>query len=76
MPAFIPVTFEVGVLLGAFGTVAAFFFRSRLWPGKRGERVGDDFTILVRATDASFELDRARHIGSRHEIAVAVTGGD
>src|SRR5581483_7498493 len=45
IPAFIPVTFEVGVLLGAFATVRAFFVRSRLWPGRRGEAVNEDFTI-------------------------------
>ena len=35
IPAFIPVTFEVTVLLGGLVSVAAFFFRSRLFPGKR-----------------------------------------
>lgn len=34
IPAFIPVTFEVTVLLGGLISVAAFFFRSRLYPGK------------------------------------------
>lgn len=34
IPAFIPVTFEVTVLLGGLVSVAAFFFRSRLFPGK------------------------------------------
>lgn len=35
IPAFIPVTFEVTVLFGGLLSVAAFFFRSRLFPGKR-----------------------------------------
>lgn len=35
IPAFIPVTFEVTVLFGGLISVAAFLFRSRLFPGKR-----------------------------------------
>lgn len=34
VPAFIPVAFEITVLLGGLTTVAGFFFRSRLFPGK------------------------------------------
>ncbi len=34
IPAFIPVTFEVTVLLGGLVSVAVFFFRNRLFPGK------------------------------------------
>jgi len=35
IPAFIPVTFEVTVLLGGLVTVAAFLIRSRLFPGRQ-----------------------------------------
>jgi len=35
IPAFIPVTFEVTVLLGGLVSVAGFFCRSRLYPGKK-----------------------------------------
>lgn len=35
IPAFIPVTFEVTVLFGGLVSVAAFFFRNRLFPGKK-----------------------------------------
>lgn len=34
IPAFIPVAFEITILFGALTTVAAFFFRSRLFPSK------------------------------------------
>ncbi len=74
IPAFIPVTFEVGVLLGAFATVLAFFFRSRLWPGRRGETIGDRFTIIVRAHNGAFERDDAEQIAGRHHIAINVVG--
>src|SRR5207245_1875006 len=33
--AFIPISFEIPVLLGGLTTVAALFFRTRLYPGKR-----------------------------------------
>ena len=78
IPAFIPVTFEVGVLLAAFATVLGFFFRSRLWPGKRTkalERTTDDrFVVVLRADDASFERDAAERIAARHGIGIATTG--
>jgi molybdopterin-containing oxidoreductase family membrane subunit len=78
IPAFIPVTFEVGVLLAAVATVLGFFFRSRLWPGKRIEamdRTSDDgFVVVLRADDASFERDAAERIAARHGIGIAVTG--
>jgi len=60
-PAFIPVTFELTVLFGALGSAAAFFFRSRLFPGRPAEalpRVTDDRFALVLAQDGA----RAREV--------------
>ena len=37
LPAYVPVTFEVMVLLAGLGVVLAFFLRSRLFPGKRAK---------------------------------------
>ncbi|MGZ5472884.1 MAG: quinol:electron acceptor oxidoreductase subunit ActD [Thermoanaerobaculia bacterium] len=78
IPAFIPVTFEVGVLLAAFATVLGFLFRSRLWPGKRArapERTTDDgFVVVLRADDASFERDAAERIAARHGVGIATAG--
>ena len=78
IPAFIPVTFEVGVLLAAFATVLGFLFRSRLWPGKRAralERTTDDgFVVVLRADDASFERATAERIAGRHGVGIATTG--
>lgn len=67
LPAFVPVTFEVGVLLAAFGTVLALLWRSRLYPGKEADiidpRVTDDrFVVLLEEHDASFEHDRVRDL--------------
>ncbi len=57
--AFLPVTFEVTVLLAALATAAAFFFRTRLFPGNRPvlihPRVTDDvFALVLEKKDASF----------------------
>ena len=49
-PNFVPVTFEVTILLCALGMVATFFFRNHLFPG-RAPRVMD-----LRATDDRFIL--------------------
>ena len=73
IPAFIPVTFEVGVLLAAFATVGAFFVRSRLWPGKRGKAVHDNFTVVVRADNAAFEAAGAQRIADARGIALEVS---
>ena len=76
IPAFIPITFEVAVLLGALATVLAFFFRCRLWPGKRGENVGENFTVVVHAGNAAFERADAERIAAQHQIGITVTGAD
>jgi molybdopterin-containing oxidoreductase family membrane subunit len=79
IPAFVPVTFEVAVLFGALATVAAFFIRSRLWPGKKGRTpagaTDGTFVVVVRASDAAFDPDAARRIADRHGVGLAVEGG-
>jgi Ni/Fe-hydrogenase subunit HybB-like protein len=76
IPAFIPVTFEVGVLLAAAATVLGFFFRSKLWPGKKGEPVPDDFTVIIRAHNAAFEPADAARVAARHNVAIRIEGGE
>jgi len=54
LPAFIPIIFEMGVLLAGLGVVATLFVRCRLWPGRAANqpdlRVTDDrFVIVARA---------------------------
>lgn len=67
LPALVPVTFELGVLLAAFATVTALLIWSRLRP--RGTtpstqphvRASDDrFVILVREDDAGFDPEAFR----------------
>lgn len=53
LPAFVPVTFEVMVLVAGLGAAFAFLYRQRLYPGKRpllpASRISDDiFAALVR----------------------------
>src|SRR5437899_1195668 len=60
--AFVPIAFEIPVLLGGLATVAALFFRTRLYPGKReqlmAERVTNDtFALALRKRDG---FDRRR----------------
>ncbi|MBI3682664.1 MAG: DUF3341 domain-containing protein [Acidobacteria bacterium] len=60
LPAFVPVTFEVMVLCAGLSTVFAFFFVSRLWPGKKPRlldpAVTDDrFALVLEATDATYD---------------------
>jgi hypothetical protein len=51
LPAFIPVTFEVMVLLGGLGVVLTLFLRCRLFPGKEASPLfsgtTDDRFVLV-----------------------------
>ena len=67
--AFIPISFEIPVLLGGLTTVAALFFRTRLYPGKRehlmAERVTNDtFALALRKRDG-FDMRRAREVLER-----------
>jgi Protein of unknown function (DUF3341) len=62
--AFVPICFELTVLLSGLATVAALFLRARLYPGKKeflfAEGVTDDtFALVLRRRDSSFDMDRA-----------------
>ena len=67
LPALVPVTFELTVLLGAFATLGALLARRRLYPRVRPERaerqphrgVTDDrFVVLVLEHDGAFSSRR------------------
>ncbi len=51
VPAFVPITFEITVLIAGITTAIAFFFRSKLFPLKRIElhnsKVSDDRFVIV-----------------------------
>ncbi|HKE23221.1 MAG TPA: DUF3341 domain-containing protein [Bryobacteraceae bacterium] len=63
--AFIPISFELTVLVGALATVAALFLRAELYPGKRSggtvkDATNDTFVLIIRRRDASFDASKAR----------------
>jgi hypothetical protein len=65
--AFVPITFELTVLLGALSTVAALFVRARLYPGKPGvlaaEGVTDNvFALVLREPETTFARRRVDRI--------------
>jgi hypothetical protein len=77
-PAFVPVMFEVGVLVGGLSTVAALLIISRLYPGKKPSLahpgVTDDrFVVLIAAPQSSPERGRAAALCRIHN---AVEIGD
>jgi hypothetical protein len=65
--AFIPISFELAVLMGALATVAALFLRARLFPGRReclmAEGVTDHmFALVIRK---STDTDGGREVLER-----------
>jgi hypothetical protein len=68
--AFVPVTFEVGVLLAALGAVGAVFGLSRLpmhwhplFGSKEFERASDDgFFISIESWDTKFDQHQTREL--------------
>ena len=62
--AFLPISFELTVLFGGLATVAAFFLRARLFPGKREclaapDVTNDEFALVLRKRDSSFDAGLA-----------------
>ena len=65
--AFLPIAFEITVLLAGLSTVAAFFLRGRLYPWKQPKfnfpGVTDDtFALVLEHADASFDEAEAEKI--------------
>ena len=65
--AFVPICFELTVLLSGLATVAALFLRARLYPGKReslfAEGVTDDtFALVLRKSEEPFDIHSARKL--------------
>lgn len=78
-PLFIPVTFELTVLFSGLIAIGVLFARNRMWLfSKRRvfERVTDDrFVLVLKQSDASFDIDKAARLFSRHN-AINVVEGD
>lgn len=71
LPAFVPVAFELLVLLAGLATAAALLFRSRLFPGSSGgppdPRVTDDrYVLVVSRTDAAVSEEQLAELCTRH----------
>ena len=65
--AFLPVTFEITVLLAGLTTAAAFFFRSGLYPGARvnlldPEITNHRFVVVLYHKNAGFDPQLAKRI--------------
>ncbi|HLJ87680.1 MAG TPA: DUF3341 domain-containing protein [Candidatus Angelobacter sp.] len=65
--AFVPITFELTILLGGLSTIFALLLRTRMFPGKKerlpAEGVTDDtFALVLRKRDASFNAAQARQV--------------
>jgi hypothetical protein len=65
--AFVPVCFELTVLIGGLGTVGAFLLRARLFPGKREELpvlgvTNNVFAVVTRAPRGANDGELARRI--------------
>jgi hypothetical protein len=78
-PLFIPVTFELTVLFSGLIAIGVLFLRNRLWLFSKRlvfDRVTDDrFVIVLKQTDASFDVHRAMRLFSKHG-AIKVIEGD
>lgn len=62
--AFVPICFELTVLISGLATVAALFLRARLYPGKKEllfaeDVTNDKFALVLRKQDAGFDVHRA-----------------
>src|ERR1051326_1910726 len=65
--AFVPICFELTVLISGLATVAALFLRAQLYPGKKellfAEGVTNDkFALVIRQRDAGFDVHRAMRL--------------
>ena len=78
-PLFIPVTFELTVLFSGLIAIGVLFARNRMWlfsKRKVFERVTDDrFVLVLKQSDASFDIDKAGRLFARHN-AINVVEGD
>jgi hypothetical protein len=75
--AFIPISFELTVLFGGLATVAAFFVRARLYPGKQPWLVvpgvtNDVLALALRKPEDGVACERARVLLTEHGAAQIV----
>ena len=71
LPAFVPVTFEMMVLVSGLTTMFAFLVLARLRPGKRAKvhfpNTSDDrFVLVVQETGTQFDAAQVRRLFEKH----------
>ena len=78
-PLFIPVTFELTVLFSGLIAIGVLFARNRMWLFSKRRvfgRVTDDrFVLVLKQSDASFDMEKATALLARHN-AINVVEGD
>jgi hypothetical protein len=73
LPADVPVTFEMMVLLAGFGSVFALLGVSRLYPGKQAHNpsvrvTNDQFVLVLDEAGSEFDLASARKLLEKHHV--------
>jgi len=70
LPAFVPVGFELTVLIGGLSTALMLLVWSRLWPGKRARAIAgvtdDRFALVIARRDASHSAAEMAEFLGRH----------
>lgn len=74
LPAFIPVAFEVTILIAGLATAFALLARSRLWPSKSvppglEATTDDQHALILEQTDAAFQDSDFQDLWLRHGAA-------
>lgn len=77
-PLFIPVAFELTVLFSGLIAIGVLLVRNRLWlfsKRKVFEQVTDDrFVLVLRQSDAAFDLHKAMQVFNRHGALKVIEG--
>ncbi len=73
LPAYLPVIFELTVLIGGLGVVFSMLFRTKLFPGKKewlpDTRVTNDhFVIALVQADASFDTGAVHQLWQKYNL--------
>ena len=77
LPAYLPVIFELTVLIGGLGVVFAMLVRSKLYPGKREviPDIGvtnDKFIIALEQKDSSFDAAAVERLWQQHNVLAVI----
>lgn len=71
-PAFVPIMFELTVLIGGVSTMLALFAFCRIFPGKKARlfhpRVTDDRFVIAIEVDEDFDEAKCREIFEAHNV--------